>query len=70
MTVNLELAIQKLTQSPDEVQDVIASQILEAIEAEANWAQRLKKLPQSLLVMAEEAVAEKNTGLTEDISEL
>lgn len=68
MTAHLKLAIEKLMQSPEWLQDTIADQILVAIEAEDGWAERLDTLPKSLLLMADDAVAEKQAGLNEEVS--
>lgn len=70
MTGLLEQALRRLeTLSADE-QDAIASQILETLDDEKAWSDRLGAVPTSLRDMAREALEEHRRGETRPLNEL
>lgn len=55
MTEMLEEALRKVAALPKEEQDAIASQIIDTLEDETAWAERLARSPEKLHRLAEEA---------------
>ena len=70
MSALLEEALRRLASSPVELQEALASQILDSLDDEAAWAARFAKLPKRLIVLSEEAVAEHRLGETQSCDEL
>ena len=54
----------------EEEQDAIASQILEALEDEENWQQKLSSHPERLRQLAKEALEEHRRGDTHPLDEI
>ena len=59
MTELLENALRRVAALPKEEQDAIASQIIETIEDEAAWKQKLASNPEKLRRLAESALREE-----------
>ena len=70
MTPLLEDALRKLAALPQEEQDAIASQIIETLQDEAAWKERLARNPDKLRRLAEEARQENRRGETRPLDEL
>ena len=70
MTELLESALRKVAKLPKEEQDAIASQIIETLQDEAAWKERLARNPQKLRQLAEEARREHREGKTHALDEL
>jgi uncharacterized protein (DUF885 family) len=70
MTELLEKALLKVAALPREEQDAIASQIIETLEDEAAWRERLARSPEKLRRLAEEARQENQRGETHPLDEL
>ena len=64
MTQLLEKALQKIGALPEDEQNAIASQILETLEDEQVWRQKLSRNPAKLRQLAEEALEEHRRGET------
>ena len=64
MTEMLEEALRKVAALPKEEQDAIASQIIDTLEDETAWAERLARNPEKLRRLAEEAHRESRNGET------
>ena len=62
MTEMLEEALRKVAALPKEEQDAIASQIIETLQDEAAWVERLARSPEKLRRLAEEARRESRNG--------
>ena len=70
MTNLLEEALRKVATLPREEQDAIASQIIETLEDEAAWREKLARAPDKLRRLAEEAQQEHRRGETRPLDEL
>jgi DNA-binding protein H-NS len=70
MTNLLEEALRKVATLPREEQDAIASQIIETLEDEAAWREKLARAPEKLRRLAEEAQQEQRRGETRLLDEL
>ena len=70
MTELLESALRKVALLPKEEQDAIASQIIETLQDEAAWKEKLARDPKKLHRLAEEAKAESRRGETRPLDEL
>jgi len=70
MTQQLEDAMRKVAALPQEEQDAIASQIIDTLEDEAAWQERLARKPEKLRLLAEEALREHQNGETLPLDEI
>jgi hypothetical protein len=70
MTELLESALRKVAMLPQEEQDAIASQIIETLQDEAAWKEKLARDPEKLRRLAEEARREQHDGKTGSLDEL
>jgi hypothetical protein len=70
MTEMLEKALRKVASLPLEEQDAIASQIIETLQDEATWKEKLSRSPEKLRRLAEEAEREHRQGETRPLEEL
>jgi len=70
MTGLLEQALRRLEALSANEQDAIASQILETLDDEQAWSERLGTIPENLKDMAREAVEEHRRGETRPLDEL
>lgn len=70
MTTLLEDALRKVAALPQDEQDAIASQIMETLQDEAAWKEKLARDPEKLRRLAEEAKQEHQQGKTRPIDEL
>jgi hypothetical protein len=70
MTELLENALRKVAMLPREEQDAIAAQIIETLEDEAAWKDKLSRNPSKLRRLAEEAKQEHREGNTRPLDEL
>jgi hypothetical protein len=67
MTKLLQEALAKASILPDDEQDAIASLVLEEIESERKWDELFAKSHDKLSQLADEAWAEHEAGLTEEL---
>ncbi len=70
MTELLENALRKVAALSREEQDAIAAQILETLEDEAIWREKLARNPDKLRRLAEEARRERDHGETRPLDEI
>lgn len=70
MTEMLEEALRKIAALPKEEQDAIASQIIDTLEDETAWAQRLARSPEKLRRLADQARRESRNGESLPIDDL
>jgi len=70
MTELLEDALRKVAALPWEEQDAIASQIIETLEDETAWKEKLASDPGKLRRLADEARKEQRSGETRPLDEL
>lgn len=70
MTELLEDALRKLATLPREEQDAIASQIIETLQDETAWKEKLARTPEKLRRLVEEAQREHQRGETSPLDEL
>jgi hypothetical protein len=70
VTQLLEDALRKVAALPREEQDAIASQIIETLEDETAWKQKLASNPAKLRRLADEAIEEQRRGETRPLDEL
>ena len=70
MTELLESALRKVAMLPEEEQDAIASQIIETLQDEGAWKDKLVRDPGKLRRLAEEARKETRDGETRPLDEL
>jgi len=70
MTELLEDALRKVACLPKEEQDAIAAQIIETLQDEAAWKEKLARTPKKLARLAQEARAEHERGETRPLDEL
>lgn len=70
MSALLEEALRRLESSPVEVQEVLASQIIESLDDEAAWTERFAKLSKRMVELSEVTISEHRNGETRSIDEL
>lgn len=70
MTKLLEEALRKVALLAQEEQDAIASQIIETLQDEAAWKEKLARDPAKLRRLAEEAKREARSGQTQPLDVL
>lgn len=70
MTELLENVLRKVATLPQEEQDAIASQILETLEDETAWKEKLANSKSKLQGLAREARREHERGETRPIDEI
>jgi hypothetical protein len=70
VTELLENALRKVATLPQDEQDAIASQILETIEDETAWKEKLARRQAKLRGLAREAQLEHQRGETRSIDEI
>jgi hypothetical protein len=70
MTELLENALRKVAMLPKEEQDAIASQIIETLQDEAAWKEKLARNPEKLRRLADEARREHREGKSHPLDEL
>ena len=70
VTELLEDALRRVAALPQEEQDVIASQILETLEDEAAWKEKLAHTQAKLGGLAQEARREHERGETRPLDEI
>lgn len=70
MTELLEEVLRKVATLPREEQDAIASQIIETLQDEAAWKEKLARAPEKLRRLAKEAQREHEYGETHPLDEL
>ena len=70
MTELLENALRKVATLPREEQDAIASQILETLEDETAWKEKLARTQDKLQSLAREARREHERGETRPLDEI
>ena len=70
MTELLEEVLRKVATLPREEQDAIASQIVETLQDEAAWKEKLARAPEKLRRLAEDAQREQERGETLPLDEL
>lgn len=70
MTGLLEQALRRLEALSADEQDAIASQIIETLDDEQAWSERLAAIPENLRDMAREAAEEHRRGETRPLDEL
>ena len=70
MTELLENALRKLETLPKEEQDAIASQIIDTLEDEAAWREKLGRNPEKLRRLAQEAREEHRQGETRPLEDI
>jgi hypothetical protein len=70
VTELLENALRKVATLPQEEQDAIASQILETLEDETAWKEKLARTQGKLRGLAGEAEREHQRGETRPIDEI
>jgi hypothetical protein len=66
----LEDALRKVAALPQDEQDAIASQIIETLEDEAAWKEKLARTPEKLRRLAPAAQDENRQGETRPLDEL
>lgn len=70
MTDLLETMLRRVEALPEAEQDVIAAQIIEILDADAEWERVLAANPGKLDAMAREAMEEHRRGETRPLEEL
>ena len=70
MTARLEEALKRVASLSAEVQDAIASQIIETLDDEEAWARSFRERPELLRSLAREALEEHRRGETRPLDEL
>jgi glutamine synthetase adenylyltransferase len=70
MTGLLEQALRRVESLSREEQDAIASQIIETLDDDEAWASRLRRNPDVLSQLADEALREHKRGETRPLDEL
>jgi hypothetical protein len=70
MTGPLQEALRRVESLSREEQDAIASQILESLDDEEEWARRFRDNPAPLRSLAREALEEHRRGETRPLDEL
>jgi hypothetical protein len=67
MTSLLRKAFDEANRLPEEEQDTVAAWLLAEIESEQKWREAFASSEDLLASLAEEALAEHRSGLTEDL---
>jgi hypothetical protein len=67
MTKLLEQAVDQARQLPESEQDAIARLVLDEIESERKWDRLFAKSPEKLSRLADQAWAEQEAGLSEEL---
>ena len=70
MTELLEQALRKVAALPGDEQDAIASQIIETLEDEAIWKEKLARTSDMLRRLADDVQRESKRGDTRPLDEL
>ena len=70
MTGPIEEAMRRLESLPQVEQDSIASQIMETLDDEAAWSERLQNVPVRLRQLATDGIEEHRRGETRPFDEL
>jgi len=70
MTTLLEDALRKVAALPQDEQDAIASQIMETLQDEAAWKEKLVRDPEKLRRLAKEVQQEDRRAETRPLDEL
>ena len=70
MTKLLEKAFNEASKLPQEEQDTLARVLLADLASERRWSEAFEKSQDELAALADEALAEFDTGKTEPLSEL
>ena len=70
MTGLLQEALRRVEALSSQEQDAIASQIIETLDDEQEWANRFRTIPSSLREMARDAREEHRRGETHRLDEL
>jgi hypothetical protein len=70
MTELLEKALRQVAALPREEQDAIASQIIETLQDEAIWKEKLARSPEKLGWLAEDALEEDRRRETRPLDEM
>ena len=70
MSALLEKALEQVAALPEDEQDAIASQILDAIADEEGWKKRLEEKRATIRRMAQEALSEDDLGETLPLEDL
>jgi hypothetical protein len=70
MTGLLEKALHRVESLSPEVQDAIASQIIETLDDEEAWARSFREKPSVIRSLAREALEEHHRGETRPLDEL
>jgi hypothetical protein len=70
MTQLLQKALQKVGALSEDEQNAIASQILETLEDEEAWQQKLSSHPERLRLLAKEALEEHRRGDSHPLDEI
>ena len=66
MTALLEEVFKKAATLPEDVQDIVANELLQEIEWESQWDKALEESQNALDVLTLKAMAEYKTGKTEE----
>ena len=66
----LQEALRRMEALSQEEQDAIASQIMEALDDEQDWARKIREKPDVLRSLAREALEEHRRGETRPMDEL
>ena len=69
MTEMLEQALRRVAALPKQEQGAIASQIIDTLQDEAAWAERLAQNPEKLRRLADQALQEHRSGETLPLDE-
>jgi hypothetical protein len=67
MTKLLKKAVAKARELPEAEQDVIAQIVIDEIESEKRWDQLLANSPDKLRKLADQAWAEHETGVSQEL---
>ena len=67
MTHLLSQAFQKASELPENLQDEIASELLEEIEWESRWDKTLAESPDKIDRLAQKAIEEYRSGKTKEM---
>jgi hypothetical protein len=67
MTVLFKQAIEKASQLPAAEQDSLAQLLLTEMESERKWDEMFARSPEALERLANEALAEHEAGLTQEL---
>jgi len=70
MTELLEKAFAEASKLPQEVQDMLAKMLLEDLAAEGKWDEAFAGSPDKLEILADEALAEYQSGRTKKLEDV